>query len=60
MIIRRCYYNLILLKKLNEQELSIFIDEAFVAFKGLREFDEDRIKKVLLNEISQFEKTISK
>lgn len=60
MIIRRCYYNLILLKKLNEQELSVFIDEAFVAFKGLREFGEDRIKKVLLNEISQFEKTITK
>jgi hypothetical protein len=51
MIIRRCYYNLILLKKLTDQELSNFIKESFIAFKGLREFDEERIKKVLVNEI---------
>ena len=60
MIIRRCYYNLILLKKLTDQELSNFIKESFIAFKGLREFDEERIKKVLVNEIWQFEKTITK
>jgi alanyl-tRNA synthetase len=51
---------LILLKKLNSEELSSFVDAAFVSFKWLREFDEDRIKKTLINEISQFEKTIAK
>ena len=60
MIIRRCYYNLILLKKLTSEELEQFINEAFIAFKWLRTFDEARIKKVLLNEIAQFEKTIHK
>ena len=58
MIIRRGYYNLFLLKKLMKPELERFIDQAFVAFKGLRGFDEPMIKKVLLNEIAQFEKTI--
>jgi hypothetical protein len=33
MIVRRCYYNLILLKKLSDEELSTFVDSAFVAFK---------------------------
>ena len=60
MIIRRFYYNLILLKKLNSDEIGKFIDEFFVAFKWLREFDEPRIKKTLIDEISQFEKTIHK
>ena len=60
MIIRRCYYNLLLLRKLNESELSSFVNDSFVAFEWLRDFDEERIKKVLLNEISQFEKTIHK
>lgn len=58
MIIRRSYYNLFLLKKLSSEELAHFIDQAFIAFKGLREFNEPVIKKVWLNEISQFEKTI--
>jgi hypothetical protein len=60
MIIRRCYYNLILLKRLGIEEVEVFIKDSFVAFKGLRDFDEERIKKVLINEISQFEKTIHK
>lgn len=60
MIVRRCYYNLILLKKLSSEELNSFVDSAFVSFKWLREFDEPRIKKTLINEISQFEKTIAK
>ena len=60
MIIRRFYYNLILLKKLNINEVDKFIDEFFVAFKWLREFDEPRIKKTIIDEISQFEKTIQK
>lgn len=58
MIIRRAYYNLYLLKKLSPSQLSDFIAQAFVAFKGLRDFDEERIAKVLLNEIAQFEKTL--
>ena len=60
MIIRRCYYNLLLLRRLNESELSSFVNDSFVAFEWLRDFDEERIKKVLLNEIAQFEKTIHK
>ena len=60
MIIRRFYYNLILLKKLTANEVENFINEFFTAFKWLREFDEPKIKKVLLDEISQFEKTIHK
>jgi hypothetical protein len=60
MIIRRCYYNLILLKRLSIEEVEGFIKDSFVAFKGLRDFDEERIKKVLINEIAQFEKTIHK
>ena len=60
MIIRRFYYNLILLKKLNINEINKFIDEFFIAFKWLREFDEPRIKKTIIDEISQFEKTIQK
>ena len=60
MIIRRFYYNLILLKKLNINEVNKFIDEFFLAFKWLREFDEPRIKKTIIDEISQFEKTIQK
>lgn len=58
MIIRRGYYNLFLLRKMMKPELEHFIDQAFVAFKGLRAFNEPMIKKVLLNEITQFEKTI--
>ena len=58
MIIRRGYYNLFLLRKMMKPELEHFIDQAFVAFKGLREFNEPMIKKVLLQEIAQFEKTI--
>lgn len=58
MIIRRGYYNLFLLRKMMKPELEYFIDQAFVAFKGLREFNEPMIKKVLLQEIAQFEKTI--
>ena len=58
MIIRRGYYNLFLLRKMMKPELERFIDQAFVAFKGLREFNEPMIKKVLLQEIAQFEKTI--
>ena len=60
MIIRRFYYNLILLKKLNIDEVNKVIDEFFIAFKWLREFDEPRIKKTIIDEISQFEKTIQK
>ena len=60
MIIRRFYYNLILLKKLDINEINKFIDEFFIAFKWLREFDEPRIKKTIIDEISQFEKTIQK
>ena len=58
MIIRRSYYNLFLLKKLPSEDLARFVDQAFVAFKGLREFNESVIKRVWLNEIAQFEKTI--
>lgn len=58
MIIRRAHYNLILLKKVNTTELDSFIDHAFLAFKGLRNFNETMIKKVFLNEVAQFEKTI--
>ena len=58
MIIRRGYYNLFLLRKMMKPELEHFIDQAFVAFKGLRDFNEPMIKKVLLQEIAQFEKTI--
>ncbi|PZM87516.1 MAG: hypothetical protein DLD55_00925 [candidate division SR1 bacterium] len=58
MIIRRGYYNLFLLRKMMKPELEHFIDQAFVAFKGLRDFNEVMIKKVLLHEIAQFEKTI--
>ena len=58
MIIRRGYFNLFLLRKMMKPELEHFIDQAFVAFKGLREFNEPMIKKVLLQEIAQFEKTI--
>ena len=60
MIIRRFYYNLILLKKLNSEEINKLINEFFLAFKWLRDFDEPRIKKVLIDEISQFERTIQK
>ena len=60
MIIRRFYYNLILLKKLNIEETAEFIDQFFIAFKWLRNFDESKIKKILIDEISQFEKTIHK
>lgn len=58
MIIRRAYYNLFLLKKFDEHQLNTFIDQTFEAFKGLRAFDEAMIKRVLLQEIKQFEKTI--
>ena len=59
MIIRRAYYNLYLLKKIDRGELERFIADAFKAFEGLRDFDQQRITKVLLAEISQFEKTIA-
>lgn len=59
MIIRRAYYNLYLLKKLSKTELENFIAQAFEAFKGLRDFDQVMITKVLLHEIAQFEKTIA-
>ena len=58
MIIRRAYYNLYLLKKLDKAQIETFIEQAFTAFEGLRKFDQERIGKVLLVEISQFEKTI--
>ena len=58
MIVRRGYYNLFLLKKMMKAELESFIAQAFGAFKGLRNFDEAMITKVLLTEIAQFEKTI--
>ena len=58
MIIRRAYYNLYLLKKLDKAQIETFIEQAFTAFEGLRKFDQERIGKVLLAEISQFEKTI--
>ena len=58
MIIRRAYYNLYLLKKLDKAQIETFIEQAFTAFEGLRKFDQERISKVLLAEISQFEKTI--
>ena len=59
MIIRRAYYNLYLLKKLDKVQIETFIEHAFKAFDGLRNFDQERISKVLLAEISQFEKTIA-
>ncbi len=59
MIIRRAYYNLYLLKKIDRGELERFIADAFKAFEGLRDFDQQRISKVLLAEINQFEKTIA-
>lgn len=58
MIIRRGYYNLFLLKKMMKPELELFVDQALQSFKGLRDFDEPMIKKVFLQEIAQFEKTI--
>ena len=59
MIIRRAYYNLFLLKKFSQSELGLFVSKALEAFKGLREFDELTIKRVLLAEIAQFEKTLA-
>ena len=47
-------------KKLNINDVSKFIDEFFIAFKWLRDFDEPRIKKAIIDEISQFERTIQK
>ena len=59
MIIRRAYYNLFLLKKFSQSELDLFVSKALEAFKGLRDFDELTIKRVLLAEIAQFEKTLA-
>ena len=58
MIIRRAYYNLFLLKKFSQSELDLFVSKALESFKGLRDFDELTIKRVLLAEIAQFEKTL--
>jgi alanyl-tRNA synthetase len=33
MIVRRCYYNLILLKKLSADELDKFVEASFLSFK---------------------------
>ena len=59
MIIRRAYYNLFLLKKFSQSELDLFVSKALESFKGLRDFDELTIKRVLLAEIAQFEKTLA-
>jgi len=66
-LIRRLYYNLILLKQLNTNEINRFVDslvEVIVSkyWKWRPEIKEekDSVKRILLNEILKFRKTIDK
>jgi len=63
MIIRRMYYNLILLKNLDSQEFKIFLNEIIDKIIDLnkhRNFNSKLIKKNIINEIEHFRKTISR
>jgi len=63
MLIRRMYYNLILLKDLNEKEFDTFLDEIISVIAKLNPHRNFNIKKLILDindEVSGFRKTISK
>lgn len=62
MIIRRMYYNLILLKEQDEQSYQNFVKEGIDTVSRLnahRNFNVDMIKENILNEIKSFRKTIA-
>jgi alanyl-tRNA synthetase len=60
MIIRRMYYNLILLKDLLEQDLVWLISEVVEFTVNIREIKTNDVIKSLLDEINIFKNTISK
>jgi alanyl-tRNA synthetase len=58
MIIRRMVYNMILIHEISLDKYADFIQRLLVAFQGLREFQEEEIIRVMMGEVSLFQKTI--
>lgn len=59
MIIRRCYYNLLLLKDIPEKDLQDYIKKSLEQILPVRQLDVQLVQKSLLNEITLFKKTIA-
>jgi hypothetical protein len=60
MIIRRMYYNLILLKNISEKDLHKIVLSAVAITNDIRDLDINDISYSLINEVNIFKKTISK
>jgi len=58
MIIRRMVYNMMLLQELSIDKWAFFLHDLLASFKGLREFKEAEIVRVVMEEIKLFQKTI--
>ena len=58
MIIRRMVYNMMLLQEISLEKYTDFLHDVLASFKGLREFQEDEIIRVMLAEVKLFQKTI--
>jgi alanyl-tRNA synthetase len=58
MIIRRMVYNVMLLHELPLERYPDFLHDLLTAFQGLRNFKEEEIVRVLLDEIKLFQKTL--
>ncbi len=60
MIIRRMYYNLMLLKDISESDLQSLISECVEFTSNIREIKVNEVKTSLINEINVFKSTINR
>lgn len=60
MIIRRMYYNLILLKEMPEKELQVLLSECVAFVSSIYEIKKSEVKHSLINEINVFKQTITR
>jgi hypothetical protein len=60
MIIRRMYYNLMLLKNLSENEFEKMLSELVAIITNIRSINNSQVIKSLIAEVIIFKKTISK
>ncbi|MDR2415175.1 MAG: hypothetical protein LBD75_00740 [Candidatus Peribacteria bacterium] len=58
MIIRRMVYNIMLLQEFSIEKYAEFFRDVLISFRGLRNFREEEIMRVVMDEVKLFQKTL--